>query len=121
KIVFVEGLEDTAYITSWLILSGVWDEFRRHGAHLVPVNGKSYLVEPLVVAECLSIPAFAIFDADGNITNANARPKHEKDNKVLLTLLGGDSAQPFPAATVWTERFVQWPTNLGDVLRAEVG
>ncbi|TVR07031.1 MAG: ATP-dependent endonuclease [Salinarimonadaceae bacterium] len=121
KIVFVEGLEDTAYITSWLILSGAWDEFRRHGAHLVPVNGKNYLIEPLVVAECLSIPAFAIFDADGNINNATTRPKHEKDNKVILALLGGESTHPFPAATVWADRFVQWPTNLGDVLRAEVG
>src|SRR5690606_8067821 len=94
KIVFVEGLEDAAYITAWLVLSGTWDDFRRHGAHIVPVNGKSYLVEPLIVAETLNIPAFAIFDADGNITNANARPKHEKDNKALLSILGGDPNIP---------------------------
>lgn len=121
KVVFVEGLEDVAYITAWLVLSGVWDEFRRHGAHIVPVNGKSYLMEPLVIAEALNIPAFAIFDADGNITNPSARPKHEKDNKSLLSILGGDSSVPFPSATVWADRFVQWTTNLGETLKTEVG
>jgi putative ATP-dependent endonuclease of OLD family len=121
KIVFVEGLEDTAYITAWLVLSGAWDEFRRHGAHIVPVNGKSYLVEPLIVAETLNIPAFAIFDADGNITNVNMRPKHEKDNKALLSILGGNPNAPFPTATVWADRFVQWTNNLGETLKTEVG
>jgi hypothetical protein len=120
-IVFVEGLEDAAYITSWLVLSGGWDGFRRHGVHIVPVNGKSYLIEPVVVAEGLSIPTFVIFDADGNNISPNWRPKHERDNRTLLTLLGGDPAQPFPAAPVWTDRFVQWPNNLSDTLRAEVG
>jgi putative ATP-dependent endonuclease of OLD family len=121
KIVFVEGIEDAAYITSWLILSGKWDEFRRHGAHLVPANGKSYLIEPIIVAQALRIPVFAVFDADGNITNTNQRPKHERDNKALLTLLEGDFTQPFPTSVVWSNKFVQWPTNLGDTLKMEVG
>ena len=121
KVIFVEGLEDVAYITSWLILSGCWDDFRRYGSHIVPVNGKSYLVEPLVIAKKLSIPAFVVFDADGNITNPNARPKHEKDNKALLSILGGDPNVAFPLKTVWDKRFVQWTSNLGDTLRTEVG
>ena len=113
KVVFVEGLEDAAYITAWLVLSDTWDEFRRHGAHIIPTNGKSYLVEPLVVAETLGIPAFAVFDADGNEMNPNRRPQHERDNKALLSLLGGNPDTPFPDTTVWAERFVQWPNNLG--------
>lgn len=121
KIVLVEGLEDAAYITAWLVLSDAWDDFRRYGAHIIPVNGKSYLVEPLIVAETLNIPAFAIFDADGNITNSSTRPKHEKDNKELLSILGGDPNIPFPSETVWADRFVQWASNLGATLRAEVG
>ena len=121
KVIFVEGIEDTAYITSWLVLSGRWDEFRRHGAHIVAVNGKSYLPEPVIVAQYLGIPAFVIFDADGNVVNANNRPKHEKDNRALLELLSGDPTQPFPAAAVWADKFVQWPTNLGDALKSEVG
>lgn len=121
KIVFVEGLEDAAYIMSWLVMTGQIDEFRRHGAHIVPVNGKSYLVEPIVVAGCLGIPHFAIFDADGNQTSPNSRSQHEKDNKSLLTLLGGDPNNPFPTAPVWSPRFTQWPFNLGDTLKSEVG
>lgn len=120
RIVFVEGIEDIAYLTSWLFMTDRWQEFRRYGAHFIPVNGKGYLFEPLVVASELGIPAFCIFDADGDKTSANERPKHEKDNRELLTLLGGDPSKPFPDATVWHTRFVQWPTNLGAILRAEV-
>ena len=120
KIIFVEGLEDVAYITSWLVLSNLWDEFRRHGAHIVPANGKSHLVEPIVVAQFLNIPVFVVFDADGNIDNPSAKFKHEKDNKALLGVLNGDNTQPFPTSTVWDDKFVQWPTNLGDVFRSEV-
>lgn len=121
KIVLVEGLEDASYITSWLVLSGSWDAFRRHGVHVIPVNGKSYLIEPLVVAECLNIPSLVVFDGDGDITNPSARTKHEKDNKLLLSLLGGNAAEAFPATTVWAPRFVQWPCNLGETLKADIG
>lgn len=120
RIIFVEGLEDIAYLTSWLMLSDRWHEFRRHGAHFIPVNGKGYLFEPLIVASELAIPAFCIFDADGDKTNENERPKHEKDNRELLALLGGDPTTPFPAETVWDERFVQWSTNLGASLKGEI-
>jgi putative ATP-dependent endonuclease of OLD family len=120
RIVFVEGIEDVAYLTSWLLMTDRWQEFRRYGAHFVPVNGKGYLFEPLVVANELGIPTFCIFDSDGDKTSANERPRHEKDNRELLTLLGGDPSKPFPDATVWHTQFVQWPTNLGAILRAEV-
>lgn len=121
KLVFVEGLEDVAYITAHLVLSGRWDEFRRHGAHIIPTNGKSYLIEPVIVAEMLSIPAYVVFDADGGISNPSNRPKHEKDNKALLSLLGGDSKTPFPTSTVWNDNFVVWVNNLGDTLKSEIG
>lgn len=121
KVVLVEGLEDVAYITSWLVLSGQSEEFRRHGVHIVPVNGKSHLAEPIIVADCLRIPVFVIFDADGDQTKETPRKLHENDNVILLHLLGGDPLQPFPATPIWTDRFVQWPTNIGDILRAEIG
>jgi putative ATP-dependent endonuclease of the OLD family len=69
----------------------------------------------------LGVPRYVIFDSDGNITNTNARPKHEKDNKTLLSLLGGDPTQVFPSKPTWSESFAQWPTNLGDLFRSEVG
>jgi predicted ATP-dependent endonuclease of OLD family len=121
KLVFVEGLEDQAYLTSWLVLSEEWENFRRLGAHIIPVNGKGYLLEPSAIAESLGIPTFVVFDADGNITNKDVRPKHEKDNKALLSVLGGNPNIPFPIDTVWGDRFVQWPSNFGNVRRDEVG
>jgi putative ATP-dependent endonuclease of the OLD family len=121
KLVLVEGIEDVAYITSWMIVSGLADKFRRHGCHLIAANGKSYLIEPIVIAQALEIPVFALFDADGNKTNQSERTRHEKDNKALLKLLGGNDADPFPKATVWGLSYVQWPTNLGDLLKTELG
>lgn len=121
KLVLVEGIEDVAYITSWMILSGRWKDYRREGCHIVAANGKSYLIEPIVIAQALDIPVFALFDADGNKANPNERACHERDNKALLRLLGGNDADPFPNAVVWGTSYVQWPTNFGDVLRTEVG
>ena len=121
KLILVEGIEDLAYITGWMILSDRWNDFRRHGCHIVPTNGKSYLIEPIIIAQELAIPVFALFDADGNKTNASERVPHERDNKVLLKLLGGNDSDPFPNATAWGTSYVQWPTNLGTVLKAEVG
>lgn len=121
RIVLVEGLEDMAYITSWLHLSGMWDDYRRSGCHLVPASGKSWQIEPLIVAQKLGIPCFAIFDSDGDKTNAKERARHEIDNKAILSLVGGDVSVPFPTDTAWGKAFVQWPTNLGDTFRSEIG
>jgi len=121
RLVLVEGLEDIAYITAWMNHTGRYEDFRRSGCHLVAVNGKSFLFEPIVIAEQLGIPTFVIFDADGNTTNANNRNRHERDNKIILNLLGGNAGDPFPAAPVWTDKFVVWPANLGSLLKSEVG
>jgi energy-coupling factor transporter ATP-binding protein EcfA2 len=121
KLVLVEGIEDTAYITSWMLISDRWDDFRRYGCHLVAANGKSYLIEPIIIAQELDLPVFTLFDADGNKTNPSERVRHELDNKAILKLLGGNDGDPFPAETAWGDSYVQWSTNLGDVLKNEVG
>lgn len=122
KLILVEGIEDLAYITSWMILSGRWDDFRRHGCHIVPTyGGKSYFIEPIIIAQALRISVFVLFDADGNKTDPTERKLHEIDNKALLKLLGGNESDPFPSKIVWGESYVQWPTNLGDVLKTELG
>jgi len=64
---------------------------------------------------------FTLFDADGDTTNVNQRPRHERDNKALLKLLGGNDSAPFPNETAWGAFYVQWATNIGDILRVEVG
>lgn len=119
KVVLVEGIEDVAYLTSWLIASAQWVDCRRHGLHLVPVNGKGNLLIPIVLGQELGIPIFAMFDGDCDVTHH--RSEHENDNKELLMALGGDTANPFPPLPVFAEGFIQWSTEIGKHVREEVG
>lgn len=120
KVVLVEGLEDIAYITTYFHIIGGADEFRRHGCHFICCNGKNYMPNALAIASELSIPIFTIFDSDGDVNHDKFRPMHEADNKAILHLVGGEVSEPFPKSAVWADTFVQWPTNFGDVLQAEV-
>lgn len=123
KIVFVEGSEDEAYITSLLIATDSWNEYRRCGTHIVGVNGKSGFLVPLIIADILSIPRFVVFDADADVVSRNDRGlenDHRKKNSEILNLIGGDAGVPFPEETVWGDGFVQWRTNIGDEVRNEV-
>lgn len=121
RLVLVEGMEDIAYLTTWMVLTDRWKDYRRTGCHLVPSNGKSELIQPLVVARILDIPTFVIFDADGNDANQNHRQKHERDNAALLRLLGADATTPFPTTALIGPNYTVWPSNLGDMLRDDVG
>lgn len=118
RLVLVEGLEDVAYIHSWLVVSERWDEFRRKGVHIVPANGKSSLLHPLIIAKGLEIPTLLIFDADGD--DEKHRAEHERDNIALLRLVGGDAAIPFPGAAVMTCTHIVWPLNMGASVKAGV-
>ncbi|CAN5503772.1 ATP-dependent endonuclease [soil metagenome] len=118
--IFVEGLEDASYITTELHLSVQWSEFRKLGCHLIPTNSKSNLIQPLAIARELGIPAFVVFDADGNTSNIAHRNKHELDNKALLNLLGLTEA-PFPTSSILGADHAIWPTNLGDAVKADYG
>lgn len=118
RLVLVEGLEDAAYIHSWLVVSGRWDEFRRRGIHIVPTNGKSALLHPLIIAKGLGIPTLLIFDADAD--DLKHRTEHQRDNTSLLRVMGGDDTMPFPAATVMADTYVVWPHDMGASIRAAV-
>lgn len=118
--VLVEGLEDVSYITTELHLSEQWSEFRRLGCHLIPVNGKDKLIQPLAIAVELGFPVFTVFDADGDTERLDHRTKHERDNRALIVLLGAAHA-PFPAADVVAANHAIWQTNLGDAVKADFG
>ncbi len=95
--IFVEGVEDQAYITTHLHLTDQWTEFRRHGCHIIPVGGKSQLLRPIAIAKTLGIPFFVIFDADSDEKKTERRGLHEHDNKALLAILNADTEiPPFP-------------------------
>lgn len=117
--VLVEGLEDVSYITTELHLLGCWAEFRRLGCHLIPVNGKDKLIQPLAIASELQLPVFVIFDADGDTTRPDHRRKHEIDNLAIMSLLGV-AHDPFPQ-TVWGQNYTIWETNLTNTVKADFG
>src|SRR6202162_466264 len=91
RLILVEGLEDRAYIHSWLVLSGLWEAYRRSGCHIVPTNGKSEMIRPAIIAQGLGIPVLAVVDADANkIIKQENRTRHHRDNVALLRLFDGD-------------------------------
>lgn len=116
--ILVEGLEDVAYITTELHLSGLWSEFRRLGCHIIPVNGKDKLIQPLAIAAELRLPVFVVFDADGDTTRDDHRRRHENDNQALMSLLG-ITEPPFPAANVLGTNHAIWKTNLTKTVRGD--
>lgn len=122
RIVFVEGLEDTAYLTTYLYLLGLWDEYRRLGYHLIPTDGKSEILQPLAVARCLRIPAFVVFDSDGDKPDkGGSKEKHRKDNTAILRLCKVANSEPFPPDTFWGETVVMWPSDIGQMVEQEIG
>jgi predicted ATP-dependent endonuclease of OLD family len=116
--VLVEGLEDVSYLTTQLQLSGLWPEFRRLGCHIIPVNGKDKLIQPLAISAELGLPSFVVFDADGDTVRPEHRVKHERDNQALMTLLGSPHP-PFPAGNVTGDNFTVWESNLTNTVKAD--
>lgn len=121
RLVLVEGLEDVAYIAAYLNLLGKWDEYRRIGGHVVPANGKGELLRPLVIAKHMQIPTFLVFDSDSDEGDAQRRAQHEKDNKALLALVGKAGENTMPTASLWGTGFVMWQSNIGAVVRDDIG
>jgi predicted ATP-dependent endonuclease of OLD family len=118
--ILVEGLEDASYITAALHISGKWSEFRRLGCHLVPVNGKDKLIQPIAIAKQLGIPVFVIFDADGDTTRPDHRIKHEKDNKAIIELLG-KTTDAFPESDCIEGDNAIWKENLTRTVEGDFG
>lgn len=116
--VLVEGLEDVSYITTELHLAGQWSEFRRLGCHLIPVNSKDKLIQPVAIAAELGLPVFVVFDADGDFNRDEHRVMHERDNRALISLVG-QAYSPFPDAPIFGANHAIWPTNLGDRVKAD--
>ena len=122
RVVLVEGYEDHAFIETYLNLLKLKDEFRRLGCHIVPCNGKSYMIRPLIVCRQLGIPVVTVFDTDADKPDTSgSRIKHKKDNLAILKLCNMDAHDPLPTDTVWGESVVGWYSDIGGVVRAEMG
>jgi putative ATP-dependent endonuclease of the OLD family len=116
RLVLVEGIADRAYVSAALHLDGEWETMRRAGLHILPTEGKSNILQLLIVAQELEIPCFVIFDADGNETHVDRRRLHEVDNKALLTAIMNDS-DAFPQTVLWGNNCAVWPTNIEDEVK----
>ena len=122
RLILVEGLEDVAYLWSYLHLLDKEDEFRSLGGHIVATNGKSELLQPLAIVRHMKIPTYVIFDADADKPDRNgSRAKHEKDNGALLALLGRAADDPLPAATYSDRGFTMWHSDIGAIVEADIG
>jgi len=121
-LVLVEGVEDAAYLATYLALTERWGDFRRLGCHIVPAGGKSELIRPIAVAKGLQIPTFVVFDADDHKPDVSgSRKKHEKDNTTILRLRGITKPDPFPSSTFWGSDTVMWNSEVGKVVKDEFG
>lgn len=119
-LILCEGLEDIAYILTYLSLMGRARDARRVGCHLVPTGGKNHLIVPLAIAKQLELPTFVVFDADSHTEDKDGRrEKHRKDNSAILKLCGYDGEEPLPAATLWKRDAVMWTTEIGRVVSAD--
>ena len=117
-LVLVEGIEDYAYLTTYLNLSGQWDEFRRCGCHIVPVNGKDEMLRPIAIAKTLGIPTWVVFDSDSNETRN--KDHHQKINAAILKLCGEDTFDPLPPQTYWGKRVAMWSTQIKKTVKDEI-
>lgn len=127
-LILVEGAEDVAYITSYLILTGRILDFRRYGCHIVPVGGKNNLIKPIAMAKLLNIPTYVVFDADtdkdliADETRRNSEvTQHKKENKSILMLLSHDQENEWPADNINKHNTIVWKTNLTDTIQTEIG
>ncbi|MCD6204140.1 MAG: AAA family ATPase, partial [Candidatus Marinimicrobia bacterium] len=104
NLILTEGIEDVAYISTYLMLTKKFIEFRKYGCHIVPVGGKSSIIKPLAMAKLLNIPVFVVCDADTDkdqIEDEDRRNsevgKHKKDNRAILDILGYQDLNDWPS------------------------
>lgn len=128
NLILTEGIEDVAYISTYLILTDKINAFRRHGCHIVPVGGKSEIIKPLAMAKLLNIPVYVICDADTDkeeikdeVKRNSETTKHKKDNRSILNLLGYTDTDAWPSSLIIKENLFMWKTNLTHTISAELG
>jgi putative ATP-dependent endonuclease of the OLD family len=128
NLILTEGVEDVAYISSYLMLSGAITDFRKNSCHIVPVGGKSSIIKPLGIAKLLNIPVFVVCDADTNKENIKDEVrrnsevgKHKKDNRSILNLLDHSAINEWPSETIEETDIFMWTENMTNLVVHEIG
>lgn len=88
KIILVEGPEDIGFISTYLHLTGKWEDFRRHGCHFIVAGGKRNIDRFLAIAQELEIPTFLIFDSDNLSLKQKLARAEQGDDKEKVKSLG---------------------------------
>lgn len=121
KVIFVEGVEDQAFITSLLEFFDKTDTYRTSGAHIIPVHGKNNFILPTIIAKQMKIPFMVVFDADGSTEEKDGRrAKQEKDNISILGILE-KKIDPFPSDDTFFENSVVWKENITEAFQRDCG
>jgi len=119
KLILTEGIEDVAYISTYLLLNDSMKDFRRYGGHIVPVGGKSEIIKPLAMAKLLNIPVYVVCDADTDKEREAEVVLHKKDNKSILRLLGYEKINEWPVDTIYEHNLTMWKTSLTKIAKDE--
>lgn len=116
NLILTEGIEDVAYISTYLFLTKNMEVFRRYGGHIVPAGGKSKIIKPLATAKLLNLPVFVVCDAD---TDKKNEEMHKKNNKSILTLLGYDDLDEWPKNNIYEKNLTMWSKDITEVIKTE--
>jgi predicted ATP-dependent endonuclease of OLD family len=119
--ILVEGIEDIAFISAHLQLSGKWPQFREFGCHFVVGDGKTSLSRALAICKELYIPAFVVFDSDANQKKENDIKNNRRDNSCILRLCDLKDFDPLPSDNLWHSQGVMWKTKIADVVMEGFG
>lgn len=120
-LILVEGIEDLAYISTYLMLNNDMDNFRKYGCHIVPVGGKNNILKPLAMANLLNIPSYVVFDADTDKTRESEVNQHKQENKGIQELLGSGDVKEWPTDNIFETNFSVWKVNITEEIRTELG
>lgn len=121
RLILVEGIEDSAYISTGLMLNGFLDEYRKYGCHIVPVGGKSELAKPLAMALQIGLPVYIVFDCDTDKTKDNEVTQHKLENSALQKLLDCETIKDWPDDNIINDKFTAWKHNLTKEFESDFG
>ena len=120
--ILVEGVEDVAFISTHIELSGRMLEFKRRGGHFIVCGGKTSMSRPLAIAKELSIPCFVVFDGDSDKNaNSNVKKDNKRDNGCVLNLCSITGVDPLSTEGYFGTNVVMWGSNIRDSVRCGIG
>jgi len=135
-VVLVEGVEDVAYIATYLNLTKEWKTFRRNGCHFVVAGCKNNMPRLIAIAQEFGIPTFVVCDSDiqsGKRRLEKAQKLSDQDcnkrqkistaraalmkagevNKAIAELCGLDIQDPLKCETTKSDRIIMWKDTIG--------